>query len=130
MSTTEPTTPPPTAPAPRRKRGKSLSAIHPLDFVPFVVMRTDGTGRDFWVPRSSGNYTYDCWLGSQYAKAVLPLLREPSGHMILNSIVVDMVMHGDKSDHGTIVGFVGTIGRLLERPPQLSLVPRTPEGGA
>ena len=84
------------------------------DRLPFVAP-PNGSGRLFWAPRPTGNYSFDCTLGREYALAVLPMLTAPGGFQLLRNIVLDMLRHGDaKRDHGVIVGMMGEIGTALE----------------
>lgn len=85
---------------------------HPYDRLPFVVSPNDGTARNFWAPRPSGDYNADCGLGEQYAEATIPMMRDD--HHLLGQIVLGILEHGDKSrDRGLVVGFMGTISKRL-----------------
>ena len=107
----------------RRARPRRLSDFHPYDTLPFARTGDAGEARDFWAPRSTGDYVYDCWLGAAYGQAALPFLREPGGHFLLVQVVLAILERGDaERDRGTVVGMMGVIGRALERPAVLSAV--------
>jgi hypothetical protein len=89
-----------------------VDTAHPYDRLPFVTCPKDGTGRNFWAPRPTGDYNEDCCLGEQYAEAVIPMLRDD--HNLLGLIVVSIMAHGDDArDRGVVVGFMLRISKRL-----------------
>jgi len=92
---------------------------HPLDRLPFVIPNP-GKGRIMWAPRPTGDYSFDCTLGVEYAEAVLSLMRDPPpndpgrGRQMLRTLVLGILEHGDmQRDRGVIVGMMGRLGDLL-----------------
>lgn len=93
---------------------------HPYDRLPFVVPSGNGTGRVMWAPRPTGDYHFDCFLGIEYAEAMLSLARAASAGdpldvpQMLRSIVLDILAYGDdQRDQGVIVGMMGRLGEVL-----------------
>jgi hypothetical protein len=85
---------------------------HPYDRLPFVTAPVAGKTRNFWAPRATGDYTFDCSLGAQYADAVIPMLR--TDHILLGMITLGILEHGDNdNERGVIVGFMGQLSKKL-----------------
>jgi hypothetical protein len=103
------------------------------DVLPFVVMRPNGEGRDYWAPRPTGDYAFDCELGTVWGEALLPILRRDPD--ILRRIVLGMCARGEGGlpgmDRGLIVGLIGVVGQALAQPaaPVLAFTRPEPAGG-
>ncbi len=97
-------------PHPKRK-----PETRPEDVLPFVCIRPNGEGRDFWAPRPTGDYIIDCDLGALWGEALVPLLRvQPD---LLKYIVLGMARRGQGglggADQGLIVGLMEVVGRAF-----------------
>jgi hypothetical protein len=95
----------------------ALRRTFPEDALPFVCMLPNGEGRDFWAPRPSGDYNFDCELGVLWGRALLPLLRQDATGQLLRYIVLGMARRGEGglhgADRGLIVGLMGVVGQAL-----------------
>lgn len=85
-----------------------------IDMLPFVCVAKGAGRRNFWAPRSTGDYAFDCSLGKRYGEALLSLLLKPEGGRLLSSIVMGIAARGRKDrDAGVIVGMMHVIGAHL-----------------
>jgi hypothetical protein len=113
----------------------AIRAPNPEDVLPFVCVRPNGEGRDFWAPRPTGDYSFDCELGGLWGRALLPLLREDATGQLLRHIVLGMCTRGEGgrpgADRGLIVGLVGVIGQALAQrtAPALAFTRLEPAAG-
>lgn len=93
-------------------RAPKDTTAHPYDRLPFVTTYGKGKGRNFWTPKSSGDYTLDCEVGRQYAGALIPLLRDD--YHLLGLITLGILKHGDNErDRGIIVGLMSELSKRL-----------------
>jgi hypothetical protein len=87
-----------------------------FDRLPFVSHGGGIHPRNFWAPRPTGDYSFDCSLGAEYAIAALPLMGLGGVAGLLPAIVTNMVHHGDLAkDSGVIVGMMTVFERELVR---------------
>jgi hypothetical protein len=96
---------------PRRRRDAyERWPAHPFDRLPFVSLSGGEFGRNFWAPRPTGDYVFDCTLGEQYAAAAMPMLARHDD--LLCCMMLAMVRHGDlEREKGVMVGILSAIGR-------------------
>ena len=72
-----------------------------------------GNGRSFWVIKRTGDYGFDCALGSGLAKLTGDVIAREDLADTLRAIILNMVKQGEAS--GVEVGFLSTITRAAAR---------------
>jgi len=70
-------------------------------------------GRNFWAVKRTGDYAFDCALGSGLAKLTGDVIARERLADALRAAILDMVKQGEAS--GVEVGFLSTITRAAAR---------------
>jgi hypothetical protein len=114
-----------------RRKGKSFYDLYPMPF-----FKPSRFGICFWHVHPTGDYLADCETGRRYA---LEFLRSYDGTVgwawLLQSIVADMIgagpegawPSGDPKVDGTVIGFMGVIGKAACLAMSIGPVPTNPD---
>jgi len=105
------------------------TAYDEIEFLPFVGIDKDSKLPDFWISHATGDYAFDWWLGEQYARALLPVLRMAVGgsHVLVQIILAISGKSDGESDRVVIAGMMRVISDALCRPAGLTVVRSAPE---